>query len=1209
MRITVGTLSAWGVGLLLAHGTTDALDAQTRTETIRGRVVGDSGRAIIGAEIRVIRAPDRTFKLTNSDHSGRYSVTFQEGTGDYLVHVSAAGWQPVRKRLTQRGGDSTLLLDLLLVSEVAIQLRSIVVRAQRTRPPRVQEFGPGTGAAEALPDGVPAALSPDQEGDLAALAATLPGGSVIGVPSNQNQITLNGLAFASDDIPREARTRTRISTSTYDPSRGGFSGSQTAVELATGGIYSLRRGHITLDAPQLQRTDRVSDGLGRRYTNVQVSAGGDGELVRDRFYYNASAQVSRRTSDVATLGVASLDVLRAAGVAGDSVTRVLALLDGYGVPTRIGGEANARTTESVSLLARLDHTPGAPRTWGATVYGQMSRAGAIGTSPTSTFASGGRTSSATGSVQGTYSFYFKRFYLNETRSGLTFARQAGDPYLRLPYGRVLVASEFDGMGALASLGFGGSSGTDYDRRAWTWETTNQTQWRGWGNTHQVKVHLQSRLDGYSRSEGNSSGVFTFSSLADLTANQPASFTRLLGTSATAGTLWSGAAAVGDQWRMRPNFQVLYGVRVEGNRFLSGAPDRNPAVEAAFGVRNDALPNTVHLSPRLGFTWLYGGADARPSMNTTSLGTQYRGPNGAIRGGIGEFRNLLPADLSGDPARSTGLPGAVQRISCIGPAVPIPDWRAYANDPFAIPAECADGDGLGGFTDLAPSVQLLSRSYTPSRSWRGNLAWNSQMGAFGLSVEGLYSLGFNQPGMFDLNFADVPRFVLAEEGGRPVFVRPSSVVSTTGFTTGSEARRISEFSRVVSHQSDLRSVSRQLTFVVTPDIANPTYFARVAYTLGSARAQYRGFDGAAFGTPVEREWAASDLDARHQLYLQLGWATRHVRLTLFGRMQSGTPFTPLVSGDVNGDGLANDRAFIFDPAVASAPEISNGMRELLGSAPHWARDCVERQLGRVSERNGCRGPWTQSLNARAELTRRLPYTRQRVDLSVNIANPLAGVDLLLHGTDGLRGWGTPAHPDPVLYRVRGFDPDAQQFRYDVNPRFGDTRVASRLLGVPFRITIDARIDLGAPLQVQQLRRVLRAPRGEPRGTRQPTDSLVNHYMRSVPDIYALTLALNDSLLLAPEQVTALTAAQASYLARMRVVWQDLAEYLVELPLSYDGTEALRRQEATIDQGWEVARLEGPTIKSILSPLQQRMLPSQVVTVINATDKIRIRYYRG
>ena len=116
--------------------------------------------------------------------------------------------------------------------------------------------------------------------------------------------------------------------------------------------------------------------------------------------------------------------------------------------------------------------------------------------------------------------------------------------------------------------------------------------------------------------------------------------------------------------------------------------------------------------------------------------------------------------------------------------------------------------------------------------------------------------------------------------------------------------------------------------------------RRVYTLASTRARTTGFDGVAFGSPSTREWARSDFDARHRFMLQGGMYAHHLVFTLFGNLQFGLPFTPLVGGDVNGDGLSNnDRAFIYDPATTLNASLADGMRALLGAdvrLPHLRR---------------------------------------------------------------------------------------------------------------------------------------------------------------------------------------------------------------------------------------------------------------------------------
>ena len=75
----------------------------------------------------------------------------------------------------------------------------------------------------------------------------------------------------------------------------------------------------------------------------------------------------------------------------------------------------------------------------------------------------------------------------------------------------------------------------------------------------------------------------------------------------------------------------------------------------------------------------------------------------------------------------------------------------------------------------------------------------------------------------------------------------------------------------------------------------------------------------------------------------------LELTAIGRASSGVYFSPLVGGDINGDGRLNDRAFVFDPAVEAArgdTAVANGMTRLLANTSGRARDCLLSEMGKV-----------------------------------------------------------------------------------------------------------------------------------------------------------------------------------------------------------------------------------------------------------------------
>ena len=82
----------------------------------------------------------------------------------------------------------------------------------------------------------------------------------------------------------------------------------------------------------------------------------------------------------------------------------------------------------------------------------------------------------------------------------------------------------------------------------------------------------------------------------------------------------------------------------------------------------------------------------------------------------------------------------------------------------------------------------------------------------------------------------------------------------------------------------------------------------------------------------------------------------------GAAELGGAVSPLVNGDVNGDGVArNDRAFIFNPASFTTPTgVAQGMQTLLNEGGGIA-SCLRSQIGEIAGRNSCFGPWSTSLN--------------------------------------------------------------------------------------------------------------------------------------------------------------------------------------------------------------------------------------------------------
>lgn len=1205
---------------------------QIHKDVVRGRVTGDSGKVIVGADVAITMAPDRTTEFAKSDSAGHYEVTFPRGTGDYLVHVAALGREAFRKRVTRTGSDSLFTVDAVLKPSVQ-QLAPVTVQANRTRIARDNGGGfpnPVGGREQNVSNQVNSAVPADQRSSLDAMASTVPGisavagggVSVLGLAPGQNNTTLNGLSFDGANVPRGATTATSVASSTYDPSRGGFSGAQTSISLQPGDINLRRRAYFTLDAPAMQAVDAVGSHAGQQYTALDLNLGTSGATNMDRWVYNGGLELKRQFSDITSIVDADPDVLTHAGLARDSVSRLLSALGALGIPTSSRGIPSTRATDVVNFMGRLDRplfdyntfTP-LNTTWGITAFANRSHTGALTFSPTSTPAHSGETTDLSTGVQAIYSSYFgaKKDELNDTKTGVSVRRVQTSPYVALPDGRVLVASTLsDSRGGVASVGFAGNATLDAERTTYTWETTNDTYfyWKGLA-PHRGRVSLDARLSGYSiDNSSNRLGTYSYNSLADLEANRPASFTRTLNSPTRTGGEWYGAASVSDSWTQSSHLSMIYGLRFEGNAFTK-SPIANPDIERTFGVANSNAPISIGVSPRVGFNWYYTSQRPLFGLSANPNGVFYTVPKGVIRGGIGEFQQTLDPTLLSDATVLTGLPGAVRRLSCFGPAVPNADWQTFDSNQAAIPTTCAGSATT--FSDVAPSVQLFDPSYRAPRSWRGNLSWSSSFKGVAYVIDGIYALHLNQPSVTDLNFSSTPRFALPDEADRPVFVPMSSIVATSGVVSPTAARVSSQYGSVLSRSSDLHGSAKQASVRVRPNLQFVgRWVIDGTYTYTDARMQTRGFDASTFLDPRTVTMARADYASRHEVTLTAAYSMPWFAVSLYGKASSGLPFTPMVGSDINGDGLANDRAFVFDAGKTGNAALSNGIRSLIATTSSRSRDCLLAQVGSAAARNSCEGPWTAAFNMSLSpgyyITRKLPFSSHQPQFTVYIANPLGGLDQLLHGSN-LKGWGTPSYPDAILYYVRGFDSTAKRYQYDVNPRFGNTRPTATTFRTPFRVTLDFSMNFGPTNDEQQVERMLRnGRRGNP-GARLDSAAIVKRYCGNLPDWYNDIISQADSLLLSRDQVDSLRAHRAAYLAKVREHWGRFAGQLAAIGDSYDLAELVKRQVAVTDEAWDIARDDAQTnLPKILTPAQLKILPGNSSFVFNSKDPIRgVRYF--
>jgi hypothetical protein len=1188
-----------------------------QADVIRGRVIGPDSLPVPEVLVTVTSFSGNVSRTARTNRDGRFTVTFPAGDGDYMVAFAAIGYAAKRFEVKRMADEEILVADAKLTKVDAV-LGQMNIRAPRDKVARNDPAPDISGTERPIPaTEVPANLM----GDLAAMAATLPGVqtvpgadgdpngfSVLGLGADQNNTTLNGMNFGGSGLPRDAAVSSSLVTTPYDVSRGGFSGAQFALRTRPGSNFMTRGMSLNLDTPQTQWTDPAARALGQEYTNASLGGALSGPITFDKTFYNLSWQLGRRANDYQNLLDTDPVGLKAAGVSSDSVSRFLSILGNQSVPSSFRGLPSDRLSDQGSLFGSVDFAPPASSRGSAYNFsfnGGWNKQRPVIGSVTSLPASDGERTSWRGGLQGRHTTYFGVGILSETSLGLSWSRNYADPFLSLPGGRVRVNSVFDdGTSGVQMLSFGGSQSLNSTTTSSGAQAMNQLSWFSSNNKHRLKLTSELRYDGVAQDQtSNLLGTFTFNSLADLAAGRAAQFTRqLTRRERDAGQLVAGLA-LGDSWRRSSRFQVQYGLRLDGNRFLN-EPNANSQVASLFGVSNDHVPNKLYVSPRVGFSWGYGEAPGIAGF----LGAA-RGPRAVVRGGVGLFQNTPNVNQISTALDNTGLPSGIQQLTCIGGAAPVPDWATYRSSASSIPERCADGTTGTVFSDAAPNVSLFANDYVAPRSLRSNLQWDGPIlnNMFSLNVDGTYSLNLNQGGFVDLNFNPLQRFSLNNEGDRPVFVQPGSIFPATGVIASRDARVSPVFSRVTEQRSDLRSESKQLSVRLSPGQFSTKLTWSASYVYSNVREKVRGFSSTV-GNPLDVEWARASFDSRHQIVYSVGynfWDA--VRVSWFGQFRSGQPFTPTISGDVNGDGYSNDRAFIFDPKLSSAdPAVTSAMQQLLTTGSSAARECLSKQVGQLAKRNSCQGPWTSNATLSISFNPAKIRMPQRASIQFQLSNPLGAADMLLHNDNNLKGWGQFAIPDPSLLYVRGFDPSTQRYKYEVNQRFGATNPQFSAFRSPVTLTALVRFDVGPTRERQLLTQQLNRGRSLP-GQKFPEQMLRAVYGTGggIQNPLGTILRQQDSLHLTAKQADSIAALNRWYGIRNDSIWAPVAKYLGTLPDRYDEGAAYDRyinaRHATVDLLTKI----GPEVKGLLTAEQRRKLPAFVASYLEPRYLASIR----
>jgi hypothetical protein len=1195
---------------------------------VTGYIRTATGAPIESAAIEV-RSGEQTRAVVLSDSTGAFSAQWDVPVYPFDVIVRRPGFRPVTRAVTLRDVEhGTVTLEFVLV-EVPYTLAATTVTARAERPSRdinADRVGPG-GRVQELD--TQSGLGGRRDGDLVAAMQRVPGVnaasdasgrvtvSAFGLTDADNGQTLNGTTFRRAPLPRDGIFQT-VRLSAYDPRAGRFSGLQLNSTVLSGNILQRRTLRATLE-PSLPNTRAPGARLfGSPPQSVVVSGEMSGPLRNEQWFYNSSAQFQRTTTRVALLDGASRNGLVALGASPGALDLLASSANAVGLPYSKGESTGTRSSHAVSAVGRFDFTPNDQPTGDSqndVVYllgaFSSSASAGLGLSPFATKSVAAVSRDDDAALLLNWAPFLKTALL-EMKSRIALSQSTGSPrFASLPSALVTVAQDADarGPGAWIPLRLGGSaSGGRRDRSA-SWENSADLSWKTLNGAHRFNAYAQIELQSRRVSaSAPSPGGFTYLSVSDFARNRPSSYQRTLTGAGIGASAIGVALAFSDVHAVTPNARrefvldpqglvLQYGLRLEGDYVTgTGAPDA--AFTRAFGINAGANLNRVALLPMAGFTWR-GGEIRTVSGGLISTSTRHQ-IDGGFRFYRGSLSPLGHSALPLDALRSA----RVSRIECVGDAVPAPDWRAYAAG-GGVANTCA-GTVENPLASQSSDVFAISKRFDAPRSFRAEVSWTwtLQPRIWG-TVATSFASNTRQTETLDLNFDPQRQFGLMNEGGRPVFVVVQGIDPASGTPSLTTSRRTSEFARAIEFRATAASQVRQATATLNwqtagRSLAPPDHVqlvnggVRAAYTVSVGSRAGMGFSIPTDGDPTSAGNGRIELP-KHVVLLEAHAELRdwfEVRGAL--RIASGVPFTPMVAGDINGDGYSNDRAFVFATGGDSDALVRSGMERLLATAPQNVARCLRTQTQRIAAFNSCDGRWTSSLGTLsvAIAPRRLGLG-DRGTVTIYVDNLLSSLDYWFHGENALRGWGQFNAVDPVLLRATGFDAARQRYRYEVNPGFGGNVRQRSVFQPALALSFDLAVGLHDGFESQMVRRQLVSVRSL--DTKASVKALKRRFLseigaRAGEDV-DLILRSQDSLDLAPARRDELLTLQRARRQMRDTLYGELAEFLVHHSSANELEQAREKWHSILLRSLTSADTVSRSARALLSPDQIAWLRSR------------------
>lgn len=1056
--------------------------AQIASASFFGSVRNAAGETLPGANLQVRNESTGFVTGTITNLEGRFQISQLPLGGPYVITASFVGEGQVSKTgyFLNLGDQVRVEFEL---RDGAGELEMITITASDNAPNRVSPIGGATRLGIIEMQNMPTNGRSFQ--DLANLAPlTAPGASLAigGTRESSTSITLdggnqrfmmNGGLISQYTVSMEAIREFEVTTNEYSVREGRQGGGAINVVTKSG------TNEFSGSAFLFNRNERLTanqDLIGRPINDFNINQYGfslGGPIIKDKLHFFTALDFEDRNEPFAIIDVRDVATERLEQITQQSLDRFLSILQNkYGLdPNRQQtGLFNRRPTNR-TVFARLDWQINNIHKltfrnnvfWGANEF-------VVGGDQTALADSRGDLEIFGLNSQLALRSTFSPRLTNELQVQFMRAQRNFVARSFAPRGFVGIESfQEDGTRLFRQFQFGGNRiapeeqgekqlqliNTTYLQTGkifWTFGTDNIVTFTNTLNTNEQ------------------GGLFQFASLDALEAQTPFQYSRLVPNNPVGRfaprlqqTALDLAAYTQADVNINSKLYASFGLRWDATVFLT-TPEYNPLVEAELGKRTDVVATDFNnFQPRLQFIYDFN----EDQRNVLKFGI------GGYSANIIHWAQLSNILQSGTILTDLLLTGA---------NVPFPDFPAFINDPSAVPGVPEGGAGR------SPYINLIGDNFRAPYTWKGNLAYRRFLtNEFYVGANAYFARTLHNYRYQDLNLREDFAFRLANEDNRGVYARPDQIRLANVDRPGVIVFPINPLAvnanpnlgRVLELNGDSDIWQRGIIF-------ESGYVFRKGGTISATYTLNRTEDNNSYNCCIARTSVLTAIvdDPRDLIANRGGAATdfRH-KIVIFGTTptfknmsisaryigQSGTPWSPVILGDIVGDGAGllinnNKRAFIFNPETIRAnPDrtqfeniVADGMDQVLNNPNNIARGLLIDNLDEIAPRNEIYNPMWHNVDVR--LTYKLDKTvikglgKSYMEFIAEIFN---FTNLLNSEWGGAR---TVPGGNQVLLQTLGLDPIANaqgrpQYAYRVNPTFGETVKANP----PYQVQLGVRYN--------------------------------------------------------------------------------------------------------------------------------------------------------